>query len=152
MDRGRFMKHLSLKIKIAETVAEKEAALKMREAVFVDEQEVPIELELDEHDATAIHFICTYNDAVVGASRLRIVDDYAKLERVCISKNYRGLHFGKQIIAMMESEISKLGIHQAKLNAQVYVADFYKKMGYEITAAEPFMDAGIEHVAMVKQL
>lgn len=146
------MKHLSLKIKIAETASEKEAAFNVRKKVFVDEQEIPIELELDEYDETATHFICTYNEEVVGASRLRIIDDYGKLERICILKEYRGMHFGRQIIAMMESVISKLGFDQATLNAQVSAQGFYKKIGYKKTPKDPFMDAGIEHVTMIKQL
>ncbi|MHA6251718.1 GNAT family N-acetyltransferase [Oceanobacillus sp. CAU 1775] len=133
------------------TDKEREDAFRVRMIVFVEEQKVPPEEELDAHDETAIHFISYHEDEAVAASRLRFVDEYGKLERICVLKEYRGKNIGKEIIQHMEAKIRENGYKKAKLNAQTHAQEFYKKLGYE-TVSEEFMDAGIPHVTMVKQL
>lgn len=130
---------------------QKDDAYHIRRVVFVEEQQVPIELELDEYDETAIHFVGYKDDAPIAASRLRFVHGYGKLERICVKKEYRGLSFGKQIIHSMEEVIRDYAYNKVKLNAQTHAEVFYESLGYE-TISEPFMDAGISHVTMVKKL
>lgn len=140
-----------MKINIIKSAEEKALALQIRFTVFVDEQKVPAELEIDEHEDEAIHFICYENNKAVGTSRIRFVDIYGKLERICILKTHRGKQYGKQLIQAMETEIKRHGYDMAKLNAQTQAENFYKQVGYETTSA-PFMDAGIPHIEMTKQL
>lgn len=125
----------------------------IRKIVFVDEQEVPIELEMDEFDKDAIHFLCYTDDLeeAIGASRLRFINDYGKLERICVLKPHRRQAYGKQLIQRMEEEIVEVGFHLAKLNAQVYAIGFYEQLGYNVVS-DSFYDAGIEHVTMEKKL
>lgn len=137
--------------KLVETEREKQAALKIRKLVFVEEQNVPAHLEVDEFEDEAIHFICNNNEQTIGASRLRFIDQYGKLERICVLKSHRGQSFGKEIIEKMEEEITKKGYTKAKLNAQSYAKEFYEQLGYEVISKE-FIDAGIPHVTMVKNL
>lgn len=139
-------------VKIASTKEERTLAYHVRKTVFVEEQNVPMEMEIDEHEDEAIHFICYYDDEVVGASRLRFLEHYGKLERICVLKRYRNKALGKEIIAKMEKEIVKHGYYVARLNAQTYAQNFYKKLGYEVISDEEFIDAGIPHVAMEKRL
>ncbi|WP_407703013.1 GNAT family N-acetyltransferase [Virgibacillus tibetensis] len=119
--------------------------------VFVEEQKVPPEEELDEHDKTAIHFIGYENNEPIAASRLRFVEGYGKLERICVLKNHRGKSHGRQIILAMEKLISSKGYSKAKLNAQTHAENFYQRLGYKTISGE-FLDAGIPHVTMVKDL
>jgi predicted GNAT family N-acyltransferase len=130
---------------------QKDDAYHVRRVVFVEEQQVPMELELDEFDESAIHFVGYQNDEPIAASRLRFAQEFGKLERICVKKDYRGQSFGKQIIHSMEEVIRDYAYNQAKLNAQTHAEVFYKSLGY-VTISEPFMDAGIPHVTMVKQL
>lgn len=130
-----------MSIKIVETEEEKKAAFNIRQIVFVYEQQVPIELEIDSYEDEAIHFICYDGDTAIGASRLRFVDDHGKLERICILKPYRGKSYGKHLINKMEVEIVKNGYTKAKLHAQTHAKDFYHFLGYEVISDE-FMDAG----------
>src|SRR5699024_4702892 len=95
---------------------EKQQAFYVRRAVFVDEQHVPLDEELDEHDDAAIHFLGIKDGAAIAASRLRWVDDCGKLERICILKSERGNGYGKQMIQTMEDMIVKNGVQKAKLN------------------------------------
>ncbi|HLR09655.1 MAG TPA: GNAT family N-acetyltransferase [Bacillota bacterium] len=140
-----------MNIFIVKTKEEKERALRIRRTVFVDEQNVPLDEELDEHEDEAIHFLGELNGKAIAASRLRWVDGYGKLERICVLKNERGNGYGKQLIQAMEREIVKNGGQKAKLNAQKHAEKFYKQLGYQ-TVSDEFMDAGIPHVTMVKHL
>lgn len=138
-------------IKIVETKEELDQAYHVRTVVFVDEQQVPPEEELDQYDKEAIHFVGYVNGVPIATSRLRFVDSYGKLERICVLESERGKSYGKMIIQRMELEIKNYDYQKAKLNAQTHAEVFYRKLGYETVSGE-FMDAGIPHVTMVKEL
>jgi len=140
-----------MKIKIAETCEEKKQAFHIRTAVFVHEQHVPKEEELDEYDETAIHMIGYQNNQPVAASRLRFIDDYGKLERICVLKEHRGKYYGQQMIRFMEKVIIDQSYKKAILNAQTHAENFYGQLGYH-TISDEFLDAGIPHVTMTKNL
>src|SRR5437870_1879668 len=78
------------------------AALSVRKAVFVGEQGVPAELEVDEFEKASIHFLCSYNGKPVGAGRLRVKGGYAKFERIAVLKEFRGKHLGQALMRVME--------------------------------------------------
>ncbi|MCP3031955.1 GNAT family N-acetyltransferase [Halobacillus sp. A1] len=138
-------------IRIAANDLEKKDAFTVREIVFVDEQQVSIEDEHDEHDETATHIIGYVENEPLLAARLRFVEDYGKFERICVAKSHRGLSLGKQIIQHMEQVTKEAGFPKAKLNAQTHAVGFYQSLGYEVVSSE-FMDAGIPHVTMIKPL
>lgn len=140
-----------MKIKIATSEKELNHAFQIRTIVFVKEQNVSIEEEIDQFDDHAIHFIGYLNGKPIAASRLRWVDHYGKLERLCILKEHRGKSYGSQMIQTMEAEILQKNYHQAKLNAQTHAIQFYERLGYQVISEE-FMDAGIPHVTMIKSL
>jgi predicted GNAT family N-acyltransferase len=130
---------------------EQQDAYDVRMKVFVEEQNVPKEEELDHHDETAIHFVGYLDDEPIAASRVRFVDDYGKLERICVAKEHRGKHYGKMLMQVMEETIIENGYEKAKLNAQTHAESFYQESGYKTNSGE-FMDAGIPHVEMIKSL
>nr|WP_026680670.1 GNAT family N-acetyltransferase [Priestia megaterium] len=140
-----------MNIKVVTSQEEIEQAFYVRTVVFVDEQNVPPEEELDAHDESATHFVVYDDDKPIAASRLRFVDSYGKLERICVLKTYRGKAIGKQLIQAMEAVILEKGYHKAKLNGQTHAEKFYQRLGYKTISGE-FMDAGIPHVTMVKEL
>lgn len=128
-----------------------QAASEIRKTVFVHEQHVPMEIEMDEFEDEAIHFICSDGETYVGTSRLRFVEHYGKLERICVLKEARGKHYGKALIEAMEEEIKRRGITEARLNSQTHATSLYESVGYQVVSGE-FMDANIPHVEMVKKL
>ncbi|WP_042148929.1 GNAT family N-acetyltransferase [Paucisalibacillus sp. EB02] len=138
-------------LKIVETDEERKHAFQVRTIVFVEEQKVPEEEELDQYDETAIHFVGYVKNQPVVASRLRFVEEYGKLERICVLEEHRGKSYGKDVIQAMENEIKKNGCTKAKLNAQTHAETFYEKLGYKTVSGE-FLDAGIPHVTMKKSL
>jgi predicted GNAT family N-acyltransferase len=140
-----------MEIRLVSNKQEKDDAFHVRRVVFVEEQKVPEELEIDEDDQTAIHLVGYEKNQPVAAARLRFIDGYGKLERICVMKDYRGNSFGKQIILFMEEIIKEHDRDQAKLNAQTHAEDFYQSLHY-VTVSDQFMDAGIPHVTMIKRL
>lgn len=142
---------MMMDIKIVESKEEREQAYHVRAAVFVEEQHVPPEEELDQYDAEAIHFIGYVGDKPVAASRLRYAESYGKLERICVVASERGKSYGKMVMQQMEAEIRNNGFSKAKLNAQTHAKAFYERIGYKTISGE-FIDAGIPHVTMIKEL
>lgn len=128
-----------------------EDAFIVRRAVFVDEQNISEEIEIDDLEEEAVHFIGYVNGHPVAASRLRFVDDMGKLERICVLKEFRKYSYGSQIIQAMEKMIKDNDVKKAVLNAQTTVIPFYEKHGYKVVSDE-FFDAGIPHVKMMKNL
>lgn len=130
----------------------RELAFAVRKKVFVEEQGIPVHLEIDEHDESATHFIFLLDEQPVAAARLREMEPgIGKVERVCVLPEQRGQHIGVLIMERIESYAANLHWSCLKLNAQSYAVPFYEKIGYEVTSPE-FMDAGIPHRAMKKDI
>ena len=124
----------------------------VRKKVFVEEQGVPEHVELDDLDATSIHFIVKDQEDAIGTARLRKVEEtIGKVERVCVLEEYRGKNIGLLIMVKIEEYAKELGITKLKLNAQSYAIPFYEKLQYVVTSPE-FLDAGIPHRAMEKSI
>ncbi|WP_078555112.1 GNAT family N-acetyltransferase [Bacillus alkalicellulosilyticus] len=126
-------------------------AFHVRTVVFIEEQNVPLEEEIDQFEDEATHFVVYDKEKPVGAGRLREVDGYAKVERICILSSYRGKGVGVLLMEYIESLSKAKGLQKAKLNAQTHAEHFYQKLGYETVSGE-FLDAGIPHVTMTKTL
>ncbi|SOC42785.1 GNAT family N-acetyltransferase [Ureibacillus acetophenoni] len=129
-------------------------AFDIRKEVFVKEQGVPLEDEFDEFDQLddrCGHILVYYNNQAVGTGRLRIVDEYGKLERICLLEEFRKLGLGKVIVQALEEIAKEIGVTKVKLHGQTHAEGFYQNLGYE-TASDVFMEDGIPHVLMTKQL
>ena len=122
----------------------------VRLEVFVKEQGVPIDLELDEYDLKAQHVVFYHDGFPVGTGRvfkMNFEEDTFYIGRLCVLKKYREMGYGEQI---MNSLIQFAKSHQAKvccLHAQTVSQYFYQKFGFK-ASGDTFMEAGIEHVVM----
>jgi predicted GNAT family N-acyltransferase len=140
-----------MNLKLVATEEELNDAFSIRKEVFVHEQNVPEELEIDEFENDAIHFALYQNNRPVGAGRFRELDGIGKVERICVSQHVRGSGAGKVIMLGIEEYAKEKQILTLKLNAQTSAIPFYEKLGYEVISDE-FMDAGIPHKTMRKTL
>ena len=138
-------------VKIVGNHKELEDAYSVRKTVFVEEQAVPLEEEIDAFENEAEHFIMYHDGSPVGAGRFRFVDGYGKVERICVLKEARKTGAGKAIMNTIENYAREKDIHKLKLNAQTHAIPFYAGLGYEVVSEE-FMDAGIPHKTMVKKI
>ena len=122
----------------------------VRLEVFVKEQGVPIDLELDEYDLKAQHVVFYHDGFPVGTGRVfkkNFEEDTFYIGRLCVLKKYREMGYGEQI---MNSLIQFAKSHQAKvccLHAQTVSQYFYQKFGFK-ASGDTCMEAGIEHVVM----
>lgn len=129
-------------------------AFQIRKAVFVEEQGVPLEDKFDEFDklnGQCEHILVYYEEKPVGTGRVRWVDEFGKLERICILEPYRKFGLGKVIITALEGIAQERGATRAKLHGQTQAEDFYKKLGYQ-TSSSVFIEDGIPHFLMTKEL
>ena len=128
-----------------------EDAFTVRKIVFVEEQQVPIDEEIDQYEETADHFVLYDNETPIGAGRFRSSENKGKFERICVLSSYRGTGSGALLMNEIEKFAIKKGFKTLKLNAQVHALSFYEKLGYHITSDE-FLDAGIPHKSMEKHI
>lgn len=143
-----------MKSKIITTEEDLKKAFDIRIEVFVEEQGVPLEDELDEFDklnGQCEHILVYLNEQPVGTGRIRLVDGFGKLERICILKPYRKFGLGKVIIKALEEVAEKDGVSKIKLHGQKHAEGFYNKLGYQ-TSSSVFMEDGIPHILMIKDL
>lgn len=117
----------------------------IRWTVFVEEQNVPEDIELDDRDPECRHVLATDgNGKPIGTAR---IDKDGRIGRMAILREYRGRGVGRQILhAIMDYGRSE-GITNFHLSAQVGAVGFYGKMGFE-PFGEEFEEAGIIHVNM----
>ncbi|MGM0167241.1 hypothetical protein IGI39_002221 [Enterococcus sp. AZ135] len=128
-------------------------AVRIRQKVFVQEQGVPANLEIDENKAYCVHFVL-YTEDKKAAATVRLLplnDQLFKLQRMAVLKDYRGNSLGAEIIAEAESFARQQGFKTIELGAQLTAEKFYQKLGY-LAYGEVFQDAGIDHVHMKKEL
>ncbi len=141
-----------LVVKVAETEDERRAAFDLRIQVFVNEQGVPAEEELDAADETATHAVALLNGEVVGTGRMVAVEPRsARIGRMAVRYEWRKQGIGGRILRTLEEESSRRGLKEAVLHAQTYVKSFYASHGY-VEAGAAFLEVGIEHVEMRKRL
>jgi predicted GNAT family N-acyltransferase len=142
-----------IEVREARDDAERRGALALRHEVFVDEQGVPPELEIDEHDTTALHLVALDDGRIVGTCRL--VDDAAarraKFGRLVVALDARGGGIGRALLDEAERRARALGRERMVLTAQTSAMSLYERAGYT-ARGDAFLDAGIEHMTMEKTL
>ncbi len=131
-----------------QTPEEREEAFAIRRTVFIDEQGVPEDIEYDEFEDSAIHFICHVDGKPVGAGRLSILDHKLKVERIAILKEYRSQGLGKLIVGTVLKECSRYPGKLIGGHAQLIAREFYEELGFR-AIGEVFDEAGIPHIEMV---
>jgi predicted GNAT family N-acyltransferase len=139
-------------VTIAKDAPDMAICFALRKEVFVVEQFVPEDIEYDEYDQTAVHFLIKAGGAPVGTGRVRYLDGKAKIERVAIRKPHRGKGLGRALMDFMMAHIRK----EAKagkviLSAQREAIPFYTSLKFMI-ASDEYMDAGIPHRDMERAL
>jgi len=135
-------------VKVVETPGELDSVFTIRRVVFIEEQNVPEDEEIDEHDADAVHFLLLSGGEAVAAGRNRYFDDWAQLERIAVLDGHRGRGHGARLTRYMMEHARGEGHGTLVVNSQLWVMGFYGKLGF-VEEGEVFLDAGIEHKRMV---
>jgi predicted GNAT family N-acyltransferase len=122
--------------------------VRVREEVFIIEQKVPKNLELDDRDVFCVHAVAWLDGKAIGTGRL---DPKGKIGRVAVLQAYRGHGIGKEIMAELEAVARSKKMKRVYLHAQESVISFYENLGYT-AYDEMFVEAGIVHQKMEKYL
>ena len=118
----------------------------IRYEVFVDEQNVPEELEIDGFDGEAKHALAFVDGVPIGTGR--ILND-VHIGRVAVLKNYRGLGIGKSIMKDLIKWAQDMSLEKVWLSSQWHAHSFYLDLGF-VCVDEIYKEAGIEHIKMFK--
>ncbi len=131
----------------------KDGAAALRTEVFVEEQEIPQELEWDEHDAKALHALVLnkLGQPVATGRLLQPQPKLAQIGRMAVSKALRGGNLGRMVIEALVDAARQRGDHQVILHAQCSAEGFYRRLGFK-AHGEVFQDAGIDHIEMTLKL
>jgi predicted GNAT family N-acyltransferase len=140
-----------LAIVAIETPEQMKAAHEIRRRVFIEEQNVPEEIELDEDDALAFHVLAILDGKPVGCGRFVVHGDEVKIGRMAVLVNLRKRGIGRQILEFLMRAARERGHRRAVLHAQLSAEGFYLKSGYQ-PIGEVFEEAGIPHRRMVRRL
>lgn len=136
-----------MEVIIAENSHDKNDCFKLREVVFVNEQNVPIEIEMDEFDNTAVHFLLLEDSNPVATGRVINEGSTASIGRVAVLKEHRGKGTGAFLMKEMIAHCKKQGFKKVVLGAQEYAIGFYEKLHFEV-CSDRYMDANIPHFKM----
>ena len=140
-----------LRIKTGDWKALGADASKVRTAVFVKEQGIPMEMEWDEADNTAVHAVA-YNGLGQGIATGRLVTQTAgvgKIGRMAVHHALRGSGVGGEILSSLMGVARQRGDREVMLYAQRSAEGFYQRLGFA-PRGEPFEEVGIPHIEMVK--
>ena len=128
--------------------ADRPALQSVREAVFVREQGVPVELEWDEYDATSLHVLAEVDGDPIGTGRLLPND---QIGRMAVLPDWRGCGVGGAILTALVELAVVRGSRVVCLNAQTRAQAFYLRHGF-VAEGDEFPDAGIPHIRMRRKL
>lgn len=129
---------------------EREAEIRgIRTAVFTEEQGIDPGIDFDGNDPECVHVIATNaTGSTIGTARM-FSDGH--IGRMAVLQAYRRQGVGRAMLEALMAAASRQGLKQVYLNSQVRVVGFYQALGFE-KSGRPFMEAGIEHICMVRQV
>lgn len=134
---------MDLKIVSVDWASQQPVLKRLREQVFILEQHVPVELEWDELDATAVHLLAINHNEAIGCAR--IINH--QIGRMAVLKSWRHQGVGKALLEAAIRVVRQHGFPSATLSAQTHAIGFYQQAGFKIIS-ESYLDANILHVDM----
>ncbi len=135
-------------VRITSWETAREEACRIRFAVFVEEQRVPPEIELDEWDETSHHAIAVEATGQAIATGRLLPDGH--IGRMAVVRPWRGRGVGAAMLEALVSHARERGLTRLVLNAQTQARGFYARFGFA-QVGEEFMEAGIPHIVMERR-
>ena len=135
-----------------ESAADMERVWSIRRRVFIEEQSVPEEIEMDADDTHAFHALATLDGIAIGCGRMLEHDSAeVKIGRMAVLQEFRKTGVGAQILRFLVDLARERGCRKAILHAQVAAEGFYRKEGFS-PVGDVFDEAGIAHRKMERDL
>ena len=141
-----------IKVIAIESPADMQRAYEIRRRVFIEEQNVPEEIELDADDGDAFHALAILDGVAIGCGRmLEHGDSEVKIGRMAVLREYRKTGVGAHILRFLIDRARARGLRKAVLHAQLTAEGFYRKEGFK-PVGDVFYEAGIAHRKMERDL
>ncbi len=118
----------------------------IRTIVFIEEQNVPEDLEWDGEDVDSVHLLVKKDNNYIATARLL---NTGQIGRMAVLKPFRGCGVGSAMLKKILNIARSMDMKTVNLNAQVDAIDFYEKFDF-LKHGEIFDDAGIPHIRMEK--
>lgn len=144
---------MNISIKLTDFTTDFSVIEQIRSTVFQLEQLISAEDEFDGKDAESIHLLAYIESQPVGTLRIRnIGQGIVKIERLAVLKAWRSQGVGKQMMEQAIAYLKQLGTYKVvKIHAQAHLEKFYTNLGFQ-AQGERFIEAGIEHLLMLRQV
>ena len=127
----------------------KQEAYLVRKHVFIEEQGVPVDMEIDEFDPIAKHALAYVDSECVGTARLiALPGNIGKIGRMAVLQTYRRQGLGRQLLNALLESCKSQGVALLELHAQLLAITFYEQFGF-IAQGEMYYEAGIAHRDMI---
>ena len=123
-------------------------AYQIRTKVFIEEQHVPVELEIDDIDAITDHIVVYKDGSPVATGRI-VWDEPVSLGRIAVLAEQRGTGLGAVVVTHLLEKVFSRGYKNVHIHAQTHARGFYERLGFT-AYGEEYDDAGIPHISMVK--
>ncbi len=137
------------RVRLADWSRDRRALLSVRVPVFVDEQNVPPEIEEDDADPDCTHAIALDpDDTPVGTARL---DAEGHIGRVAVHADWRRRGVGSALMQFLTDAARERGHPRIEISAQLQALPFYEAIGY-VAEGPVYLEAGIEHRRMRLEL
>lgn len=142
------MSEKGIKIRIADWLTDKDKLAQIRRLVFIEEQNVPEELEWDEFDDISIHFLVTQDDQLIACARLK---PDGQIGRMAVLAAHRNQGTGSSLLQFVLQQADKTKLDKVYLHAQETAISFYEKHGFT-AVGDIFYEANIPHREMLKKI
>jgi predicted GNAT family N-acyltransferase len=137
-----------INIRVADWQTDKDKLQDIRRQVFIEEQKVPVELEWDEFDDSATHFLVTFSDKAIACARLKTD---GQIGRMAVLPGYRDRGIGTKLLQSVLLVAAEQKLDNIYLHAQESAIPFYEKQGFT-AVGKIFYEADIPHRVMLKKI
>ena len=142
---------MSISFRVATTREDVLKVMVIRGIVFIEEQQVDWEGEIDEFEDSSLHILGEVGGQPVASGRLRQVEGgWFKLERIAMRPRWRGQGYARGMVRRLLDEAARQGATRLKMHAQVYLEDFYREFGFR-REGPVFDECGIDHILMIRE-
>jgi predicted GNAT family N-acyltransferase len=142
---------MSISFRVATTREDVLKVMVIRGIVFIEEQQVDWEGEIDEFEDSSLHILGEVGGQPVASGRLRQVEGgWFKLERIAVRPRWRGQGYARGMVRRLLDEAARQGATRLKMHAQVYLEDFYREFGFR-REGPVFDECGIDHILMIRE-
>lgn len=139
---------VGVSIEPARSVAELHAAFAVRNTVYVQGQNCPVEEEFDGNDFCGSHLVARVHGEIAGTARLRWFAGTMKIERLAVLETHRGQGVGRALVKRALEIGAGKGYSLAIADAQGQRISFWQELGFEHADTERFSFSDHEFLRM----